>query len=74
MNIGMPREQHYGREVGLDGWRQNAGPERRAPFLTVSKATGRAGPVINHGGADKAVCVYPFRPLRALGEKRSDEH
>jgi MOSC domain-containing protein YiiM len=58
LNVGLPRAQHYGREVV---W--TAGVKRPVPgavlrwhgFEGDDQADRR-----NHGGVDKAVCVYPF--------------
>jgi MOSC domain-containing protein YiiM len=58
LNVGLPRAQHYGRELV---W--TAGAKRPVPgamlrfhgFEGDGQADGR-----NHGGVDKAICVYPF--------------
>ena len=58
MNVGLPRAQHYGREVV---W--TAGAKRPLPNAVLRfhafEGDGQADR-LNHGGVDKAVCVYPF--------------
>lgn len=57
MNVGLPRVQHYGREVV---W--TAGAKRPVPEAVLRfdgfEGDGQADRR-NHGGPDKAVCVYP---------------
>ncbi len=58
MNVGLSRAQHYGREVV---W--TAGAKRPVPGAVLRfqglEGDGQADRQ-NHGGVDKAVCVYPF--------------
>jgi MOSC domain-containing protein YiiM len=58
LNVGLPRAQHYGREVV---W--TAGAKRPVPNPVLRfhafEGDGQADR-LNHGGVDKAVCVYPF--------------
>lgn len=58
LNVGLPRAQHYGREVV---W--TAGAKRPLPNAVLRfhafEGDGQADR-LNHGGVDKAVCVYPF--------------
>lgn len=58
LNVGLPRAQHYGRE---SVW--TAGAKRPVPGATL-RFHGFEGDEqadrLNHGGVDKAVCVYPF--------------
>jgi MOSC domain-containing protein YiiM len=58
LNVGLPRAQHYGREVV---W--TAGAKRPVPGALLRfhgfEGDGQADRR-NHGGVDKAVCVYPF--------------
>jgi MOSC domain-containing protein YiiM len=58
VNVGLPRAQHYGREVV---W--TAGAKRPVPNAVLRfhafEGDGQADR-LNHGGVDKAVCVYPF--------------
>ena len=58
LNVGLPRAQRYGREVV---W--TAGAKRPVPNAALRfhgfQGDGQADQ-LNHGGADKAVCVYPF--------------
>jgi MOSC domain-containing protein YiiM len=58
LNVGLPRAQHYGREAV---W--TAGAKRPLPNAVLRfhafEGDGQADR-LNHGGVDKAVCVYPF--------------
>jgi MOSC domain-containing protein YiiM len=58
LNVGLPHAQHYGREVV---W--TAGAKRPVPGAVLRfqgfEGDGQADRQ-NHGGVDKAVCVYPF--------------
>jgi MOSC domain-containing protein YiiM len=58
LNVGMPRTQYYGREVV---W--TAGLRKPVPNALLRlhgfQGDGQADRV-NHGGVDKAVCVYAF--------------
>jgi len=58
LNVGLPRTQHYGREVAWTAGAKDPVPEavlRLHGFEGDGQADRR-----NHGGVDKAVCVYPF--------------
>ena len=58
LNVGLPRAQHYGREVVWTAGAKGPVPEamlRLHGFEGDDQADRR-----NHGGPDKAVCVYPF--------------
>jgi MOSC domain-containing protein YiiM len=58
LNVGLPRAQHYGREVVWTSGAKSPVPEavlRFHGFEGDEQADRR-----NHGGVDKAVCVYPF--------------
>ena len=58
LNVGLPRAQHYGREVVWTAGAKGPVPEamlRLHGFEGDGQADRR-----NHGGVDKAVCVYPF--------------
>jgi MOSC domain-containing protein YiiM len=58
LNVGLPRAQHYGRELV---W--TAGAKRPVPGAALRfhsfEGDGQADQQ-NHGGVDKAVCVYSF--------------
>jgi MOSC domain-containing protein YiiM len=58
LNVGLPRAQHYGRELV---W--TAGAKRPLPSAALRfhgfEGDGQADRR-NHGGVDKAVCVYPL--------------
>jgi MOSC domain-containing protein YiiM len=58
LNVGLPRVQHYGRELV---W--TAGGKRPVPGAALRfhgfEGDGQADRR-NHGGVDKAVCVYPL--------------
>jgi MOSC domain-containing protein YiiM len=57
LNVGLPRAQHYGRELV---W--TAGAKRPVPGAVLRwhgfEGDGQADRR-NHGGVDKAICVYP---------------
>jgi MOSC domain-containing protein YiiM len=57
LNVGLPREQHYGREVVWTAGAKSPVPNAVLRFHGF-EGDGQADQ-INHGGADKAVCVYP---------------
>ena len=58
MNVGLPQAQRYGREEVRTG-----GAKRPVPNALLRSCgfdgDGQAD-LVNHGGVDKAVCVYPF--------------
>ncbi|CAN5863798.1 MOSC domain-containing protein [soil metagenome] len=57
LNVGLPRAQRYGREEVRTG-----GVKKPVPHALLRSfgfvGDGQAD-LVNHGGADKAVCVYP---------------
>jgi MOSC domain-containing protein YiiM len=58
LNVGLPRAQHYGREVV---WTAGAKwPVPNAPLRFHGFEGDGQADLLNHGGADKAVCVYPL--------------
>jgi len=58
LNAGLPRAQHYGREVVWTAGAKIPVPEAMLRFYGF-EGDGQADRV-NHGGVDKAVCVYPL--------------
>jgi len=58
LNVGLPRAQHYGREVVWTAGAKGPVPEAMLRFHGF-EGDGQADRR-NHGGVDKAVCVYPF--------------
>lgn len=58
MNVGMPREQRYGQEVVHTGGAKV--PVQSAMLHSLGFDGDGQADRVNHGGADKAVCVYPF--------------
>ena len=58
LNVGLPRAQHYGRELVWTAGAKRPVPEARLRFHGF-EGDGQADRR-NHGGVDKAVCVYPF--------------
>ena len=58
MNVALPSTQHYGREEVRTG-----GAKRPVPSALLRSCgfdgDGQAD-LVNHGGTEKAVCVYPF--------------
>lgn len=58
LNVGLPRVQHYGREVVWTAGAKRPVPDARLHPLGF-EGDGQADR-LNHGGADKTVCVYPF--------------
>jgi MOSC domain-containing protein YiiM len=58
LNVGLPRAQHYGRDVV---WTAGAkGPVSEAVLRFHGFEGDEQADRRNHGGVDKAVCVYPF--------------
>ena len=58
LNVGLPRAQHYGREVV---WTAGVkGPVPKAVLRFRGFEGDEQADRRNHGGLDKAVCVYPF--------------
>ena len=58
MNVGLPRAQRYGREEVRTGGAKKPVPKAALRSLGFD-GDGQAD-TVNHGGVDKAVCVYPF--------------
>ncbi|MGH3145813.1 MAG: MOSC domain-containing protein, partial [Rubrobacter sp.] len=58
LNVGMPQEQRYGQEVVHTGGAKV--PVQSAMLRTLGFDGDGQADRVNHGGADKAVCVYPF--------------
>jgi MOSC domain-containing protein YiiM len=58
LNVGLPRAQHYGREVVWTAGAKRPVPNA-VPRFHAFEGDGQADR-LNHGGVDKAVCVYPF--------------
>jgi MOSC domain-containing protein YiiM len=58
LNVGLPRAQHYGRDSVWTAGAKRPVPEARLRFHGFD-GDGQADRR-NHGGVDKAVCVYPF--------------
>ena len=67
MNVGLPQAQRYGREEVRTG-----GAKKPVPHALLRsggfEGDGQADRV-NHGGVDKAVCVYPFDHYYSHWEK-----
>jgi hypothetical protein len=58
LNVGLPSAQNYeGREVITGGAKQ---PVSRAVLRLGNFDGDRQADLLNHGGLEKAVCVYPF--------------
>ena len=58
LNVGLPSAQRYeGREVITGGAKK---PVPRAVLHFGNFDGDRQADQVNHGGAEKAVCVYPF--------------
>jgi MOSC domain-containing protein YiiM len=58
LNVGLPSAQNYeGREVITGGAKQ---PVSRAVLRFENFDGDRQADLLNHGGLEKAVCVYPF--------------
>jgi MOSC domain-containing protein YiiM len=58
LNVGLPRAQHYGREVVWTAGAKSPVPDAVLRFHGI-EGDGQADRQ-NHGGVDKAVCVYSF--------------
>ena len=58
LNVGMPRTRRYGREEVWTGGAKRPVPKAALRPLGFD-GDGQAD-TVNHGGVDKAVCVYPF--------------
>ena len=58
LNVGLPQAQRYGPEVVHTGGAKV--PVQRSMLLTLGFDGDGQADRINHGGIDKAVCVYPF--------------
>jgi MOSC domain-containing protein YiiM len=69
LNVGMPAMRRYGDRDVVTGGLKNPVPRATLRFLGF-EGDGQ-GDRVNHGGEDKAVCVYPFDHYpyweRALG-------
>ncbi len=58
MNVSLPRTQRYGREEVWTGGAKK--PVPKAALRSLGFDGDGQGDRVNHGGVDKAVCVYPF--------------
>lgn len=58
MNVALPRAQRYGREVVHTGGAKK--PVPNALLSPLGFAGDGQADLANHGGVDKAVCVYPY--------------
>ena len=59
MNVGKPRDLQFGKKEVTTGI--NKKPVSEPVFLSTLNFTGDGqGDLVNHGGRDKAVCVYPY--------------
>jgi MOSC domain-containing protein YiiM len=58
LNVGLPRAQHYGREVVWTAGAKSPVPDAVLRFHGI-EGDGQADRQ-NHGGVDKAVCVHSF--------------
>ena len=58
LNVGLPRAQRYGRETVHTGGAKKPVPE--AMLRSLGFAGDGQADLVNHGGVDKAVCVYPY--------------
>ncbi len=71
MNVALPQAQCYGREELRTG-----GAKRPVPNALLRSCgfdgDGQAD-LVNHGGVDKAVCVYPFDHYRWIGREWADQ-
>lgn len=71
LNVGLPAKRRYGHEEVLTGGLKRPVPRATLRFLGFD-GDGQGDPA-NHGGEDKAVCVYPLDHYphweRALGRE-----
>ncbi len=71
INVGLPAKRRYGDEEVVTGGLKRPVPRATLRFLGF-EGDGQ-GDRVNHGGEDKAVCVYPFDHYphwsRALGRE-----
>jgi MOSC domain-containing protein YiiM len=58
LNVGLPAKRCYGDEEVVTGGSKRPVPSATLRFLGFD-GDGQ-GDLVNHGGQDKAVCVYPF--------------
>ncbi|MCG7343612.1 MOSC domain-containing protein [Sporosarcina sp. ACRSL] len=59
LNVGKPRDLQFGKKEITTGI--NKKPVSEPVFLSTLNFTGDGqGDLVNHGGRDKAVCVYPY--------------
>jgi MOSC domain-containing protein YiiM len=58
LNVGLPRTQLYGRETVRTGGAKK--PVPNATLCSLGFAGDGQADLVNHGGVDKAVCVYPY--------------
>lgn len=58
LNVALPSTQLYGQEEVFTGGAKR--PVRRAMLRRLGFEGDGQGDTVNHGGLDKAVCVYPF--------------
>ncbi|MFS0690138.1 MOSC domain-containing protein [Sporosarcina sp. 179-K 8C2 HS] len=59
LNVGKPRDLQFGKKEVTTGI--NKKPVTEPIYLSTLNFTGDGqGDLVNHGGKDKAVCVYPF--------------
>ncbi|MFC5605035.1 MOSC domain-containing protein [Sporosarcina koreensis] len=59
LNVGKPKERQFGNKEVLTGICKQ--PVTEPVFLSKANFDGDGqGDLVNHGGVDKAVCVYPY--------------
>jgi len=58
LNVGMPKVQRHGQETVRTGGAKK--PVSNALLCPLGFAGDGQGDLVNHGGVDKAVCVYPY--------------
>jgi MOSC domain-containing protein YiiM len=58
LNVGLPKVQRYGRETVHTGGAKKPVPD--AMLRSLGFAGDGQADLVNHGGVDKAVCVYPY--------------